>query len=173
MKLLLALALAGSPVPFAATFRAVAGPRWADRAAQVKQESRFNPKALSPVGARGIAQFMPATWAWSQRMGWIPAGADPWDPSFGIQAQHGLMGYHEARLATVFQSWQGAFDGSLGAYNAGEGSVRKAVRLARDLGLADDAAWLRTLPRVTGSHAQETQGYVRQINRFRMELQSR
>jgi soluble lytic murein transglycosylase-like protein len=166
----LALALACSPVPFEATFRAVAGSHWIDRAAQVKQESRFNPKALSPVGARGIAQFMPSTWAWSERMGWIPAGSDPWSPALGIQAQHGLMSYHEARLGLVFQSWKGTFDGALGAYNAGEGSVRKAVRLARDLGLSDDAAWLRTLPRVTGAHAVETQGYVRQINRFRVEL---
>lgn len=32
-------------------------------AAQISAESGWNPQALSPAGARGIAQFMPATWA--------------------------------------------------------------------------------------------------------------
>src|SRR5699024_11894128 len=32
-------------------------------AAQIQQESDWNPDAGSPAGARGIAQFMPDTWA--------------------------------------------------------------------------------------------------------------
>jgi len=32
-------------------------------AAQIAQESGWNPTITSPVGAAGIAQFMPAPWA--------------------------------------------------------------------------------------------------------------
>lgn len=155
----LAVALiATAAVPYEATFRAVAGPRWIDRAAQVQAESAFNPRAVSPVGARGLAQFMPATWA-----EWAP-GADPFDPMAGIQAQHRYMLWLEARCG-------GRLDPALGAYNAGLGSIRKAQRLAESLGLTTPDAWLKTLPRVTGqAHAAETAGYLIRNRRYRAAL---
>nr|WP_306672426.1 lytic transglycosylase domain-containing protein [Geothrix fuzhouensis] len=149
---------AHAAVPFEPTFRAVAGPRWIDRAAQVQAESAFNPRAVSPVGARGLAQFMPATWA-----EWAP-GADPFDPIASIQAQHRYMLWLEARCG-------GQLDPALGAYNAGLGNIRKARRLADGLGLVGSEAWLRALPRVTGpAHAAETTGYLIRNRRFRAQL---
>jgi len=43
---------------------------WRIYKALLWQESRFNAQAVSPVGAQGIAQFMPATWAeWAPKAG--------------------------------------------------------------------------------------------------------
>ena len=49
-------------------------------AAQLDVESRWDPRALSPAGARGLAQFMPRTW---ERYG----RGDPFDPKRAIRAQ--------------------------------------------------------------------------------------
>ena len=72
------------------------------------KESRFIPTAVSPKGARGIAQFMPMTAS-------LRGLADPFDPPTAIRASANYL----AELATRF--------GNLGlaaaAYNAGEGRV--------------------------------------------------
>ena len=60
-------------------------------AAQLAQESGFNPNATSPAGAQGLAQFVPETW---QKWG---ADSDdngvvsPFDPGDAITAQGRLM----------------------------------------------------------------------------------
>jgi soluble lytic murein transglycosylase-like protein len=79
-------------------------------AAQLWQESKFNPQAVSPVGAAGIAQFMPATAA---SYGLSPA--ERFDPAKAIDAQAHLM--HD--LLRQFASVPLA----LAAYNAGPGNV--------------------------------------------------
>ncbi|QKV97842.1 peptidoglycan DD-metalloendopeptidase family protein [Streptomyces sp. NA02950] len=54
-------------------------------AAQLKQESGFDPKAGSDAGAQGIAQFMPGTWkTWGN-------GGNVWDPKDAIPAQGRFM----------------------------------------------------------------------------------
>ena len=77
-------------------------------AAQLYEESHFNPFARSPAGARGIAQFMPGTAA-SYGL------ADPYDAERAIDAQAHLM----RDLLRRF----GAVDLALAAYNAGPGRV--------------------------------------------------
>jgi soluble lytic murein transglycosylase-like protein len=60
-------------------------------AAQLHQESAWRIKARSPVGAQGIAQFMPATAAWmSSRFSEQLGAFDPWDP---VQAIHAAALY--------------------------------------------------------------------------------
>lgn len=79
-------------------------------AAQLKAESNFNPNAISPAGAQGIAQFMPGT---AHSVGL----RDPFDPVQAIDAQGKLM----SALIRQFRSIPKA----LAAYNAGPGAVQK------------------------------------------------
>jgi hypothetical protein len=77
-------------------------------AAQIYAESNFNPFAVSPAGAQGIAQFMPGT----------AAGLglrNPFDAAASIDAQAHLMHDLLARFASVPLA--------LAAYNAGPGAV--------------------------------------------------
>lgn len=138
-------------VPFWSLFVEEAGERAPQRAAQVRQESGFNPSARSPVGARGIGQHMPANWPWYVKMGWIPADSDPWDPRMGIRAQHRLMLWLEDRLKDDSKA--------LAGYNCGEGGVRRAVNRARSRGLVDSPErnlWEAYLP-------EETRHYIHVI----------
>ena len=77
-------------------------------AAQLYAESNFNPFAVSPAGAQGIAQFMPGTAA---AMGL----RDPFDAEQAIDAQGRLMRDLLRRFASVPLA--------LAAYNAGPGAV--------------------------------------------------
>ncbi len=79
-------------------------------AAQLYTESNFNPFAVSPAGARGIAQFMPGT-ARSYGL------ADPFDAAAAISAQAHLMRDLLRRFGSVSLA--------LAAYNAGPAPVER------------------------------------------------
>jgi hypothetical protein len=79
-------------------------------AAQVQVESGFDPFAVSPAGARGIAQFMPAT---ARTYGLV----DPFDAPASISAQGHLM----RDLLRQF----GSVSLALAAYNAGSAPVTR------------------------------------------------
>ena len=80
-------------------------------AALVWQESRWNPQALSPKGAIGLAQLMPATAR--------DLGVDPRDPVANLT---GGARY----LRQLLDGFDGNVEKALAAYNAGAGRVRKA-----------------------------------------------
>ncbi len=77
-------------------------------AAQLMAESNFDPYAVSPAGAQGIAQFMPGTAA-------AYGLRDPFDPERAIDAQ--------ARLMADLLRQLGSPQLALAAYNAGPGAV--------------------------------------------------
>lgn len=77
------------------------------------KESRFDAGAVSPVGAQGIAQFMPAT-AKDEGLD------DPFDPKMAIPAS--------ALLLSKLRLQLGNLGLAAAAYNAGEGRVNNWLR---------------------------------------------
>ncbi|WP_231559545.1 lytic transglycosylase domain-containing protein [Kocuria sp. ZOR0020] len=106
-------------------------------AAQIQTESNWNPDAESPVGARGLAQFMPETWD-------IYGQGDIADPEASIQAQ----GYYLRDLRNMMAGLEPAneqeeLDLVLASYNAGPTVVLEEGGIP---------------------NFQETENYVSQIN---------
>jgi len=84
--------------------------------ALVWQESRWNPRAVSPVGARGLAQLMPAT-ARDMKV-------NPDDPLANLEG-----GARYLRL--MLNMFGGDLEKALAAYNAGPARVAKANGIPR------------------------------------------
>ena len=101
---------------------------------QINEESGFNPNAISPAGAIGIAQFMPATAA--------AVGVDPRDPVDALRGAARLMSQY-------FRQYGGDYAQALAAYNAGPGWVALAIYFG-------GWNWRAYLP-------YETQNYIRII----------
>lgn len=93
-------------------------------AAQIGQESGFDPKAESHAGAQGIAQFVPDTWArWGADLNG-DGYADPFNATEAIDAQARLMCYliAEAEASGIDGN---PVDLALAGYNAGWSQVEK------------------------------------------------
>ncbi len=84
--------------------------------ALVWQESRWNPRAISPVGAKGLAQLMPGT---ARDM-----GVNPDDPLANLEG-----GARYLRL--MLNMFGGDLEKALAAYNAGPARVAKANGIPR------------------------------------------
>ncbi|MFE6692132.1 NlpC/P60 family protein [Streptomyces sp. NPDC057743] len=91
-------------------------------ASLLTQESGFNPKAQSPVGAQGIAQFMPSTWESSGVDGNGDGKRDVWDPEDAIPSAAKYLCGIAKDVKDVPGNKQSNI---LAAYNAGTGAVRK------------------------------------------------
>ncbi|MFI5803370.1 NlpC/P60 family protein [Streptomyces sp. NPDC051561] len=91
-------------------------------AAQLFSESNFDKAAKSNVGALGIAQFMPGTWAAYGVDGNGDGKKDVFEPADAIAAQAA----YDCVLADEVKGVPGdSTDNMLAAYNAGGGAVKK------------------------------------------------
>ncbi|MEP6569497.1 MAG: lytic transglycosylase domain-containing protein [Acidobacteriota bacterium] len=79
--------------------------------AVIKQESKYDPKAISYVGAQGLMQMMPAT---AKRFGL----KDPFDAAANVEAG-------TKYLKWLLKRFNGDVSLALAGYNAGEGAVDK------------------------------------------------
>jgi len=109
---------------------------------QIWQESKFNPRAVSSAGAKGIAQFMPAT---AQRFGVVV---------YDVESSLNGWGKYMSAMLGMFN---GRLDIALAGYNSGENrsEYRKAASEGRPINWAVMPAGVRS----------ETQAYVNTIMR--------
>ncbi|MEW6894542.1 transglycosylase SLT domain-containing protein [Trueperella pyogenes] len=97
-------------------------------AAQIDAESGWNPEAVSPVGAQGIAQFMPTTWASAGRDGDGDGNADILNPADAIFSQGHLMCANIDSARALLKAGKVTGDVvelALAGYNAGMGAVQR------------------------------------------------
>jgi hypothetical protein len=125
--------------------------------AQIYQESLCNPDAVSPVGARGLAQFMPATWRDMEKRFGVKMS-----PHEDVAIEIGAY-YMAKRMSTwslkrsEYERWKLG----LASYNAGVGNILAAQRACDNERLWDHIK--PCLSSITGHHSRETITYVERI----------
>lgn len=89
--------------------------------AVITTESRWNPKATSSAGARGLCQVMPGTWTgYAVKM--LGYGEeDIWNPEAQIHTCARILSEH-------FKTFNGDVILSISAYNQGGGNVKKWIK---------------------------------------------
>ena len=116
---------------------------------QAIAESGLDPDAVSPVGAKGLTQFMDRTWKeWEAN----EFGSDippnrhisPFDPEDSIRAQADVMRW-------LLSVWQGDVRRALACYNFGLGNVRKTLEKHGD-------QWEAFLPLETRNYLKRVMG---------------
>lgn len=135
-------------------------------AGQIHAESRWNANAKSPVGAQGLAQFMPATAAWLPSVAPGTGEPLPYNPRWAI---HALIAYDLwiwKRVPAANKYNRMAF--TLSAYNGGLGWVNRDKKLAARKGL-DPLLWFDHVETVnagrSAANKRENQNYPRIILR--------
>ena len=117
-----------------------------------RQESAFNPNAVSSAGARGLMQLMPATARATARQARLPqpATAALFDPATNVR-----LGAHH--LAHLMRRYDGHRALVAAAYNAGSARVN---RWLKERGGIPTDVWIETIP------FAETRGYVKSVLAF-------
>lgn len=119
-----------------------------------RQESELNPEAVSPAGARGLMQLMPATA--KKVSGWVglPYSRDRLTTDWRYNATLG-----QTYLARRLDQYAGSVAMAAAAYNAGHGRVDRWIASYGDprTGQVDWIDWIETIP------FRETRNYVQRV----------
>jgi len=131
----------------------VSGSLWSLAHGISRQESSFDPYAVSHAGARGMMQLMTGTAR--EQAGKMGVGYDGYrlisDPSYNV-----MLG--SAYFQRMLNIWGGNVPLAVASYNAGSGNVGKWVRQYGDpRGEVDVVKWIEAIPYV------ETRGYVQRV----------
>jgi len=118
-----------------------------------RQESSFDPYAISHAGARGMMQLMPGTAR--DQAGKMNIGYDSYrlitDPNYNVSIG-------SAYFQHMLDVWGGNVPLAVASYNAGSGNAGKWVRQYGDpRGQVDVVAWIEAIP------YDETRGYVQRV----------
>jgi soluble lytic murein transglycosylase len=118
-----------------------------------RQESSFDPYAVSHAGARGMMQLMPGTAR--DQAGKMNVGYDGYrlltDPNYNV-----TLG--SAYFQHMLDIWGGNVPLAVASYNAGSGNAGKWVRQYGDpRGQVDVVSWIEAIP------FDETRGYVQRV----------
>ena len=136
------------------TLRAsVSGELWSLAHGISRQESSFDPYAVSHAGARGMMQLMVGTAR--DQAGKLGVGFDSYrlisDPSYNV-----MIG--SAYFRHMLDIWGGNVPLAVASYNAGSGNVGKWVRQYGDpRGQVDVLKWIEAIP------FTETRAYVQRV----------
>lgn len=118
-----------------------------------RQESEFDPYAVSRAGAMGLAQLRPSTAKETARKSGIR-----YDKKRLFEADYNmLLGSHY--LSRMIESYDGSYVLAIAAYNAGPGNVRKWIRQFGTPGNDVESAinWIEQIP------FAETRNYVQRV----------
>lgn len=119
-----------------------------------RQESAFDPTAMSHAGARGLMQMMPATARETARRAGLPFDWEKLgqDPLYAAR-----MG--AAHLNDLLKEWRGSYILTFAAYNAGSPNVKKWIAAYGDPRdpEVDAVDWVERIP------FSETRNYVQRV----------
>lgn len=134
-------------------------------AAQIHTESRWNADAKSPVGAQGLAQFMPQTAAWLPSAFPETGKPMPFNPGWAMRALCSYDKWLWDRVPDTASDFERmAF--ALSAYNGGLGWVQRDRKLARQQKI-DERRWFNAVATVNAGRSKaawkENRNYPRLI----------
>jgi soluble lytic murein transglycosylase len=148
------LSLVREAFPLVEPMAQTAAPETALVLAVARQESEFNQHAVSPVGARGLMQLMPAT-----AKGVAKEVKQPYSPAKLTDDAHYNVRLGSHYLDGLLRNWDSNYILALVSYNAGEARARKWIKDWGDprYESIDAVDWIELIP------FSETRNYVQRV----------